>query len=510
MIHSKKISIVGGGTAGWLTALYANKLFPSSEITLIESEEIGIIGAGEGSTVGLVTFLQDLGINPSDLIKQVKSTLKLGIKFENWNGDCESYFHPFGPYTGRDDIDLSKFGFSLKNTRSTSFNDEGRFYLSLAINYGIDFDKIILNNILANNYKSNIVSDKMMSLNSFHFDAHQLALFLRSIGEQRGIKRIDGIVDSVDNDSEGYITSININDLSIECDFVFDCSGFKRLIIGNHYGTKWISYQDHLRVKAAIPFFLPQDEDKIFPYTRSISMKNGWMWQIPLQHRIGAGYIYDSDFIDQDEAHKEVEEFLGHKIDPIRTIKFNAGRFDQMWVKNCIAVGLSSGFTEPIEATSIMLTTVQLSLLNGAMGGIIHRDPGAIKKYNQIVSDINNHTMDFLSFHYVTKREDSDFWKSLKDHSFLPDNLKEQIKTWKYQIPTSLDNHSYWDQFTADNYILVGHGLGIFDNNKWNEYFSGSNAINNKHYWLEINRRLNQISDTAVDHLEYLKRLRHD
>jgi tryptophan halogenase len=385
---------------------------------------------------------------------------------------------------------------------------ESRFYLSLAINYGIDFDKIILNNILANNNKSNSVSEKAMSLNSFHFDAHALAAFLRKIAEQRGIKRIEGIVSSVD-DENGYITGINIEDLKIATDFVFDCSGFRRLLIGKHYGTKWISYQDHLKVKAAIPFFLPQDDNNIFPYTRSIAMKNGWMWQIPLQHRIGAGYIFDSDFIDQDQAHREAEEFLGHAIDPIKLIKFDAGRFDQMWVMNCLAVGLSSGFTEPIEATSIMLTTVQLSLLNSFAGGIIHRSHEAIEKYNQVISDINNHTMDFLSFHYATKRDDSEFWKSLRDHNFLPDNLKEQIVLWEDQIPTSLDNHSYWDQFTADNYLLVGHGLGIFDNNRWSEYFSSFNAINNKQYWLEINQKLNRINDTATDHSSYLKRLIH-
>lgn len=516
MQNLQDIYIVGGGTAGWLTALYAQRIFPKSKINLIESDEIGIVGAGEGTTANVITFLQDLGIDHFDLIKETGASLKLNIKFDNWNGDGKYYYHAFSTFLGLDNPNLEKMGWPVNKTSSTYFNDDARLYLIYAMMNNIPFDDVILNNQLAELNKSNFHLSsngvaKPITMNSYHFDARKLAQYLRKIAESRGIIRIEGIVETVNNNGDGYLTKLKLKDGRIfKVDFVFDCTGFKRQIIGKFYQTKWKSYRKHLKVKSVIPFFLPPDKDKLVNYTNCIAMKYGWMFRIPLQHRYGSGYIFDTDFINADQAHREVEEYLGEKIEPIRQLNFDAGRFEHGWVKNCISIGLSYGFTEPIEATAIMMLIIQLSLIPSHISGVIHRDERTIKKYNDFISDMNDRVMEFLAFHYVTKRDDSDFWRSLLTRDFVPDSLKDKLELWKYQPPSSIDDHTSvpWEPFAPDNYLMVGHGLGIFDDNKWGEYFNNLD-IRNTSYLSEIKQTISGYNRMAMDHLEFIKILKN-
>lgn len=511
------ISIIGGGTAGWLTALYVQKIFPNSKINLIESDEIGIVGAGEGTTANIITFLQDLGIDHFDLIRETGATLKLNIRFENWNGDGKSYYHPFSTFLGMDKIDLNKIGWPVDRTYSTYFNDDARIYLIYCIVNDLPFDQFLLNNSLGDKHLSNFSIDartgtvEPFTLNSYHFDAKKLAEFLRKVGESRGIRRIEGIVDSIINNSDGYITKIKLKDgLVVNTDFVFDCTGFKRKIIGQFYQTKWKSYNKHLKVKSVIPFFLPPDENKTVNYTNCIAMKNGWMFQIPLQHRFGSGYIFDSDFINGDQALEEAENFMGIKLDPMRQINFEAGRFEMGWIKNCIAIGLSYGFTEPIEATAIMILIIQLTLIQSHLGGLTHGDNLIIDRYNKFIASMNDRVMDFLVFHYITKRNDSEFWRSLQNRSFVPDSLQEKLDLWKNQAPTSLDDHSSvpWEPFIPENYLMVGHGLGIFDTINWKYELSILGVKNNLAYNQEIKSLIGNYNNVALPHKELIKLLK--
>lgn len=513
----ENIFIVGGGTAGWLAALYIQKIFPHIKVNLIESDEIGIVGAGEGTTANIITFLQDLGIDHFDLIKETGATLKLNIKFENWNGDGKSYYHPFSTFLGMGKIDLSKMGWPADRTSSTYFNDDARIYLLYCIANNLPLDDFILNNTLSNKNLSNFSIDtrtgvaRPISLNSYHFDAKKLAEFLRKTGEARGIQRIEGIVETIINNGEGYITKIKLKSgLILQPDFVLDCSGFKRKIIGEFYKTKWKSYQKHLKVKSVIPFFLPPDENKIVSYTNCIAMKYGWIFQIPLQHRYGSGYIFDSDFIDADQALAEAEEFMGRKLEPIRQLNFDAGRFEKGWIKNCISIGLSYGFTEPIEATAIMMLIIQLSLIQSHLGGITYGDETIIERYNKFVADMNDRVMDFLAFHYITKRKDTEFWKSLQDRSFVPDSLKEKLELWKHQAPTSLDDHSSvpWEPFIPENYLMVGHGLELFDTTSWIPQLEFMGLKNNLAYNQEIKSLIMNYNNIAVPHADLIKVLK--
>ncbi len=516
MQNLEKIFVVGGGTAGWLTALYAQKIFPKSRIHLIESEEIGIVGAGEGTTANIITFLQDLGIDHFELIKETGATLKLNIKFDNWNGDGKYYYHAFSTFLGLDNPSLQKMGWPAERTASTYFNDDARLYLIYAIANNIPLDDVILNNLLAEKNKSNFSISgsgvaKPITMNSYHFDASRLAQYLRKIAEQRGVIRIEGIVETVINNSDGYLTKLRLKDeKTYLVDFVFDCTGFKRQIIGKFYQTKWKSYQKHLKVKSVIPFFLQPEKDRLVNYTNCIAMKYGWMFRIPLQHRYGSGYIFDSDYINADQAKKEVEEYLGFEIDPIRQLNFDAGRYEKGWVKNCISIGLSYGFTEPIEATAIMMLIIQLSLIPSHISGVVHRSETVINKYNDFIAGMNDRVMEFLVFHYITKRKDSEFWRSLQDRSFVPDSLKEKLEIWKYQPPSSIDDHTSvpWEPFAPDNYLMVGHGLGIFEGNKWGEYLKTLN-INNLDYLSEIKSTISRYNNMAVDHLDLIHILKN-
>jgi tryptophan halogenase len=304
------ICIVGGGTAGWLTALYVNRLLPNAEIKVVESSEIGIIGAGEGSTISLITFLQDLDISLGDIIKYTDATVKLGIKFANWNGDSTYYYHPFGPYLGKHSFNLSNFNIGLERTKSTTTNDDSRLYLGLASVSNENLTHKILNNILSEKNKVSILdTNSVASLHALHFDSFKLGSYLKQIGLKRGILLIEDEVVDVNSDTVGNITTLLTKTTELNADFFFDCSGFARLLIGKKYNTSWIDYSKHLLVDTAIPFHQPE-KTEIEPYTTATAMNAGWLWEIPIQSRIGSGYIYSSKHITDEDALTELSKHL--------------------------------------------------------------------------------------------------------------------------------------------------------------------------------------------------------
>ena len=399
------IVIVGGGTAGWLTALYLNDKFKDSKITLVESEEIGILGAGEGSTVNLKSFLNELGISDDDLIKNCESTLKIGIEFENWTDENSSYFHP------------------------------------------LQYDKTFI-----------------AASHSFHFNARLLAQYLKKISMERGVIWVEGIVSDPITNENNEIIGLKTNNKIIDADFVFDCSGFKRLLIGKHYNPKWISYEKHLMVNSAIPFFIENKEKDLYTKTRAIAMKNGWMWQIPLQTRIGCGYIFDGNEITEAEAKKEVIDFLGYDVNFNKLIKFTPGCYEKVWIKNCVAIGLSGGFLEPLEATSIMTTVIQLDAFYK-----MYTKNKTDKNYNELVREVNDQNMVFIYYHYFGDKTSSNFWKKVKRSTEeIPENLKHLLNhdnDFKPKLPM----HKIWKIvgiFPSDSWNIINNGIKNRTRNK--------------------------------------------
>ena len=459
------IVVVGGGTSGWLTAIYAKKIFPEKNIILIESEEYGILGAGEGATPNFVTFLNFLEIPIFDLIKNCKSTIKNGIKFTNWSNDNSSYFHPFSstnPASNdynfmlesnylENDANFSHYCASLKNHQSKDYVFSEKISNKMLVPFIQDENNQLLD----------------LAYISIHFDAKLLANYLRLIGEKRGIIRKEGIVDKIFNDKDGYIYKIETKTEKIKCDFVFDCSGFKKLIIGNHYKSVWKSHSDTLPAKKAIPFFLEMDKE-IPPYTEAIAMDYGWMWKIPLQHRYGCGYVFDSNFISDEDAVKEIENFLGFEPQYPRKEKgafnFSPGCFEKIWIKNCLSIGLSSGFVEPLEATSIMQTIFTLQRFMSDKENLYTKNNFVKQKFNDIYLKDTEDIVDFLYLHYVTNKNNTTFWKNFTKNNKMPKTTSYVLQVCKDKVLFNNFDFVGKNIFSSPNYHYILIGNKIIDN----------------------------------------------
>lgn len=358
-MNFKNITIIGGGTAGWLCALFLTKFYKNSKITLIESSKIGILGAGEGSVPMFVEFLKTVDIDEIEFINRTDSTYKLGVDFKSWKNENSRYVHYF---------------------------------------------------ILKKSY-------------SFHFNARLVAEFFKEKAIERGVTHIDDIVlDFIKNDNND-IKEIKLeSNESINCDFVFNCMGMVNNKLQNMFNLEWESYSDLLTVNSALPYFLPQHDKEIeYTDTKAIAMKYGWMWKIPLKNRIGCGYVYDDKYISETEAKLEIEEYLGYPITPNKTIKFKSGVYNKVWVNNVMLLGLSGGFIEPLEATSIMHGITQLNLLNKFNFDPKHRDI-----FNLSILDHSNEIMCFIYYHYMSNRGDTEFWKHY-NYENSPEDLKKIV-----------------------------------------------------------------------------------
>jgi tryptophan halogenase len=449
-MKKSNIVVLGGGTAGWLTALHLKKILPAKNITLIQSKEIGIIGVGEATTPHLVSFLRNLNIRPIDVVKNTKGSIKNGINFVNWNGDDKKYFHGFSE---------SIANWSVQNIID---GGAGQQYRKLLINNNLSLDDYT--------YQSVLSSKNMVDLDktgwALHFDARMLADYLEKIGKDRGITVVNGNFRNATTDEHGFIDTVYLDDsTSIECDFIFDCSGFNRLLIGKHFKQKWISYSDYLPMKCAIPFWLDSEEE-IQPYTTATAMKYGWMWKIPLQHRIGSGYVFDSDYINEDQALQEAEEFYGRSLKVNKVIKFDAGRIENFWVKNCIAVGLSSNFIEPLESTSLYVTCEQLNFLSHFIDDFDSPRESSINTFNDVMKRTQNNILDFIYLHYVTKRQDSMFWLEFRQKNKMPPGFEKIFAMLKEANLRSCNLVSGYTAagFDMMSFLQVGAGLKIFEN----------------------------------------------
>jgi tryptophan halogenase len=493
MSKFSKVVIVGGGAAGWLSALYANKISPTSDITVIESESIGILGAGEGSVPTLTSFLQFLEINEKEFIKETNATHKLGIMFENWNGDNKDYFHSFNTIH-------QKFNYA--------YDDDGEIvnaYTGYLYQHNLPFVLGEITEQIARANKSPFVKNVIDGTNqvanySYHFDAHLVAKYLRKIAEKRGVKRVEGIVENFTQDSQGNVTEIILKDNKVSCTFVFDCSGFKRLLIGKLFNSPWKSYANHLKVNTALAFQLPQFEDKIEPYTKGICMKNGWMWQIPLQNRIGCGYVFDSNYITEEEAELEIQELLGHPVTIVNRIKFNAGAYEKVWINNCLAIGLSSAFTEPIEATSIFSSINSLWGLNKSH--FDNYNQNFIDQYNTFIRKMNDDVLDFLYFHYLTKRNDSKFWQEYKSTTIVPKTLNDLLQLWNQKPLTTqqLQKHP----FGLHSWLQVGFGLDYFEKQSYIKEYKNTNPIRISQHLNYLKHWNKILIDDAYDEKQYI------
>jgi tryptophan halogenase len=504
---TKKINnivVIGGGTAGWLTALLCRAYQPKVNVTVIESEDIGILGAGEGTVPWFPVVMNQLHIPISHLLRKVKATFKNGILFKNWNGKNDQYFHSFTNY---DPVDLN----ALNLSRTLSSN---AFLISHAVNEDPKLTNYSENISLLNKVgfvpnEQRIYGDAQNAFVNYnqgcdfalHFDARELAVFLREIAMTRKIKRINEIVVGLDA-SESGIETINLKDGSkIPCDFVFDCSGFKRLILGDFYKTKWKSVSDVLPCDSAIPFFIENNTTTIEPYTEAIAMKNGWIWKIPVQGRYGCGYVYDSKHTTEENAKQEVRELFGNVTFPTK-FNFNAGYFEEFWVKNCIAVGLSSGFLEPLEATSIWVTTHMVQFAMESFDQLQSQDQFVIDEYNEKFRNRFEDIVDFLRLHYITERSDSEFWKKCKTIQ-NSDNLNKILNITQKRILHYDDVKN--SHFELNSWLSILRGVNILNSDVSAKYIDDNHLATLIDMYVEFKNNVNELSSKSIDHYKFIQ-----
>lgn len=439
----KKVVIAGGGTAGWMTAaLLAKTIGKVVDITLIESDEIGTVGVGEATIPTLVRYHQLLDVNEQEFLAAVKGTFKLGIAFENWRDLNEDYIHSFGD-TGRDHWTAGFQHFWMKAHERGIASDFGDYCLELKAAQENKFAHLPSPGI---NY-------------AFHIDATLYAKFLRKFSEKFGTVRVEGRINEVNTHPEtGFIESLTLDSgRTIEGDLFIDCTGFRGLLIEKTLHTGYEDWSHWLPCDSAVAVQTKSTSEPI-PYTRSIARESGWQWRIPLQHRVGNGMVYCSRYITDDEAKETLlANIEGELLTEPRVIKFRPGSRLKHWRKNCVAIGLSSGFIEPLESTSIHLIqrgAIRLMQLF-PLTGIRQSD---IDEFNQQTKYEIEHIRDFIVLHYnVTNRQDTPFWRHCRNMD-IPESLKHRIDLFRetgrvFRVPTELFAENSWIQ------VMLGQGI---------------------------------------------------
>jgi tryptophan halogenase len=446
----KTIAIIGGGTAGWMTAAALSKMLLPENVTvkLVESEQIGTVGVGEATIPDIANFNLMLGINEQEFLVATKGTFKLGIEFRDWGKLGDKYFHPFGGHgVDMNGIDFHQYWLhTKKNGNAAKLEDYS--ICSVAAKQA----KFILPD---NNPKS-VLSHLRYA---YHFDATAYAGYLRTYAEQRGVVRIEGLIENVATHKDsGNIKSVTLDDgRIIEADFFIDCSGFKALLLEKTLGAKFKDWSHWLPCNRAQAVASERTEPLI-PFTISSAKKSGWQWRIPTQHRTGNGHIYCSDFISDDEANQVLLEGLDAKpLGDARTIHFQTGCREQFWVKNCVGIGLSSGFLEPLESTSIFLIQQGIARFislypDGNSSEIISTE------YNRLMTREFTQVRDFIILHYhATKRDDSPFWNYCRTMP-IPDSLQHKIDLFKAGGRVFRDDQ---ELFSKPSWIAVLLGQNI-------------------------------------------------
>jgi hypothetical protein len=448
------IVIVGGGTAGCIAALILKTRFPQKEIKIIESSKVGIVGVGESSTEHWAQFCKFVGINQLDAILHCNATFKGGIYYENWAD--KDFIHSINsPHSDRYGSYFGVFGYLISNNKSPK---------------ELCHPHSLKNEISTNNFTD--LNDS--PTNQYHYDTFALNAFLHKKCEERGIDIIDDELTGVTLDEQtGDIRSVLSDNWEHFADFFIDCSGFARILMNKTYNIKWKSYSEYLPVNSAF-VFQTEEPDEYNKYTKITARNAGWSWTIPTQTRTGNGYVYSDKFISIDEAHREMEEAYGQSLSIGKTFKFDIGRLEKCWHKNCFSVGLSQSFIEPLEATSISSTIQQTFCF-------MHYLPSYdIDSCNEEVNVIYDNSIDYVQAHYLVKKEDTPFWKDVKYNLKLTPGLEKNLKRWKNRLPMPSDVTGNWRVFSAVNYIQILYGLGWFDIEKVKEeYDNYAPAIEN-------------------------------
>ncbi|AOR75339.1 tryptophan halogenase family protein [Novosphingobium resinovorum] len=455
-----RVVILGGGTAGWLAAAYLSRTLGMTGITLVESSEIGIIGVGEGTFPTIRSTLAGLGISEAEFLVRADATFKQGVLFEGWATGTDSYFHPFNMPIGGEDEALLPHWLADTSPQRAAWADAATVQ-----------EQVIRAGRAPKRPEDPDFSGPMNY--AYHFDAARFADYLRDISIAAGVVRIEGTVGNVQRKADGDIAALELTDGRIvEGDFFLDCSGFRALLIGQTLGADFTSCSDSLFNDRALAMQVPYDrpDAPVRPYTLATAHEAGWTWDIGLTERRGIGYVYSSRHCSDDEAEATLRRYVGPQgaaLNP-RQLRFETGYRQQQWIGNCVAVGLSAGFFEPLESTGIMLIEAALRMVGDFLGpdllaGADHdaRDAAA-RSFNRLMSARFERIVHFLKLHYcITRRTDTAYWRDNADPATIPEPLRDMLAQWRRRPPSRFDFVVDLETFLPPSYHYILYGMGF-------------------------------------------------
>ncbi|MDO3388263.1 tryptophan 7-halogenase [Gilvimarinus sp. SDUM040013] len=451
----KKIAIVGGGAAGWLSANHLGLELmrdPEIQITVVESKDIPVIGVGEGTVPAIRNSLQRFGISEAELLLETDATFKTGVKFYGWMSssfapEANFYYHSFDlPFPGG--FDVTPYWMSNKGVK----------YSELSKAYSISEGNFCPKRKDSPSYQG-VVNY------AYHFDASKFtALLARNAKTRFGVQHKFETVDNVLLHDDGFIKGLQYQSGDTEeFDFYIDCSGFSSLIFDRALGVKFIDLAHQIPTDTALAMPVKtRVDDEIFPYTKATAHTAGWIWDIPLSTRRGTGFVYSSAHMTEDEALRSFSSYHGVDLDnqDVKKVAMKAGYREKLWQKNCVALGLAGGFVEPLEATSLYVTDTLCAMLAKRFPVVKDDITLYSKSCNELAEVVWGRVIDFIRLHYaISNRRDSDFWHDVTEQAPVSDLLNERLNLWRYAIPQRTDFPSTHEIFLVESYLMVLYGM---------------------------------------------------
>jgi len=496
----KRIIVLGGGTAGWITAgLLAKKHAAGVKVTLIESPDISTIGVGEGTWPTMRQTLAKLGVPEAKFLQKCHATFKQASKFVNWiNPVNDTYYHPFTEPQGFNKVDLSPYWREVT---------QGECSFSQAATY----QHYLCENGLAPKTIANKQYEAVANY-GYHLDAGQFIELLRE--HCTAELKVELISDTVSRvlmaENEDIKSLMTKENGELSADLYVDCSGMRSKLLGESLKVPFLPCDDIFFSDTALATQIPYTDTNapISSCTISTAQDAGWIWDIGLQHRRGVGYVYSSQFSTQEQAYDTFSQYLGDKckIDKIKKIEFTPGHREIFWKNNCVAVGLSAGFLEPLEASALMLVETSANLIAEQLPANTQQMPMVAKRFNASMLMKWRGVIDFLKLHYVLSKRDTPFWVKNRDPSSVPDTLKELLELWRFRSPSEYDFTDNMEAFSAASYQYILYGAGFQTDFSNNAYLYDKSALASKQIMLN-RQRLEQLKYLLPRHRELLEKV---
>jgi len=496
------IILVGGGSSGWMTALYLNRLYNiekhTVDITVIESKDIGIIGVGEATVHSIRFFFAAMGLDEAELLRETNATLKMGIMFNNWmkpvDGKTHQYFHPFEHVQIGPGLDISS-RWLLSDRKKYERFDQGASLSAHLIEQG---HSPKMNG--ARPYEGVVPY-------GYHLDATLMSRFLRKKAIEAGVVHIEGTVTQV-NTCQENIVSIETEYGVHQADIFIDSTGFKGLLINQLKAGNWQSFEEALPCNKAVAMQIAYDQEQVpNSYTKATALKNGWAWQIDLVNRRGTGYVYDGNRITKEQAEAELIAHNGANAKVLKTVHLdmNVGCRKEFWIGNCIAIGLSGGFIEPLESTGLHIINIGARLLATHLSS--NNVPQHVKdSYNKLMNGAYQDLKQFIVLHYcLTNRDDTEFWRQAQQSTDFCPELKNNLAVWRHKVCEYFDlAGGYSTTFTDENYRFILYGMQHYPQLNMQIDSASSEDLFDK-----LQRKAIQTVQNTLSHEAYLQSL-HD